>query len=221
MTVGPLLVCASTPIDCLYDPTTGQFTSRDPLAPLTREAYGYVYGSPLNASDPSGLWCVNVWDQECREENVSDYVALALDTALPRTNIGSFARENTVSICVSGFAGFGMGASASHCVGSSRLRQFGYAATGSSGEPLEGDWGGFGGALGLGFNMSDAQNFCELDGQANYTELDTTVGAGDYTWWQTPEGEQRHAIGLSGGPGAGAHGGRSDTRTWTLVNFDE
>lgn len=38
-----------------YDPTTGTFLSRDPLNAVTRSAYGYVYGNPLNAVDPSGL----------------------------------------------------------------------------------------------------------------------------------------------------------------------
>jgi RHS repeat-associated protein len=38
-----------------YDPTTGQFLSRDPLAVLTGSPYGYVGGDPLNGSDPSGL----------------------------------------------------------------------------------------------------------------------------------------------------------------------
>jgi RHS repeat-associated protein len=41
-----------------YDPTTGQFLTRDPITPLTRSPYGYVYGNPLNNSDPSGLYCV-------------------------------------------------------------------------------------------------------------------------------------------------------------------
>lgn len=39
-----------------YDPLTGLFLSRDPLNSMTRSAYGYVGGSPLNGSDPSGLW---------------------------------------------------------------------------------------------------------------------------------------------------------------------
>lgn len=38
-----------------YDPATGQFLSRDPLVGTTRSAYGYVGGSPLNATDPSGM----------------------------------------------------------------------------------------------------------------------------------------------------------------------
>ncbi len=38
-----------------YDPTTGQFLTRDPIEPLTRSAYSYVYGNPLNLVDPTGL----------------------------------------------------------------------------------------------------------------------------------------------------------------------
>jgi RHS repeat-associated protein len=37
-----------------YDPTAGQFVSRDPLSQQTRSPYGYVGGDPLNAHDPSG-----------------------------------------------------------------------------------------------------------------------------------------------------------------------
>ena len=38
-----------------YDPGTGQFLSREPLAFLTRTPYGFVDGNPLNSIDPSGL----------------------------------------------------------------------------------------------------------------------------------------------------------------------
>ncbi|MBK6856482.1 MAG: RHS repeat-associated core domain-containing protein [Microthrixaceae bacterium] len=38
-----------------YDPTTGQFTTQDPLVALTEEPYGYVGGNPANRADPSGL----------------------------------------------------------------------------------------------------------------------------------------------------------------------
>lgn len=38
-----------------YDPTTGQFMSRDPLVALTGSAYGYVDNNPLNGTDPTGL----------------------------------------------------------------------------------------------------------------------------------------------------------------------
>lgn len=38
-----------------YDPSTGQFISRDPAVATTREAYAYVGDNPLNATDPAGL----------------------------------------------------------------------------------------------------------------------------------------------------------------------
>ena len=41
-----------------YDPSTGQFLEKDPLAQRTRLPYGYVNGSPLNSIDPSGLICL-------------------------------------------------------------------------------------------------------------------------------------------------------------------
>ena len=39
-----------------YDPTTGQFTTQDPLVAITEEPYGYVGGNPANRVDPTGLW---------------------------------------------------------------------------------------------------------------------------------------------------------------------
>lgn len=39
-----------------YDPTTGQFISRDPLTAMTQSPYGYVYDNPLNGTDPLGLF---------------------------------------------------------------------------------------------------------------------------------------------------------------------
>jgi RHS repeat-associated protein len=38
-----------------YDPTTAQWLTRDPQVALTREAYGYVGGNPLNVTDPDGM----------------------------------------------------------------------------------------------------------------------------------------------------------------------
>lgn len=38
-----------------YDPSTAQFLTRDPLAALTRQPYGYASNNPLNTTDPSGL----------------------------------------------------------------------------------------------------------------------------------------------------------------------
>jgi RHS repeat-associated protein len=42
-----------------YDPATQQFLTRDPLLAATEQAYAYAGGSPLNATDPSGL--ANKW----------------------------------------------------------------------------------------------------------------------------------------------------------------
>jgi len=43
-----------------YDPTTGQFLSRDPLEVVTGAPYGYAGNDPVNQTDPTGLcpWCV-------------------------------------------------------------------------------------------------------------------------------------------------------------------
>jgi RHS repeat-associated protein len=38
-----------------YDPVTGVFLSRDPLAGITRSPYSYVADNPLNGTDPAGL----------------------------------------------------------------------------------------------------------------------------------------------------------------------
>ena len=40
-----------------YDPNTGQFIIRDPVASITRAPYSYGADSPLNAIDPTGLSC--------------------------------------------------------------------------------------------------------------------------------------------------------------------
>jgi RHS repeat-associated protein len=38
-----------------YDPSTGQFLTRDPLVSFTGSPYGYAIGNPLNNADPTGL----------------------------------------------------------------------------------------------------------------------------------------------------------------------
>jgi len=44
-----------------YDPTTGQFLTRDPLESTTKNAYGYTGGNPLQFVDPLGLdWLENL-----------------------------------------------------------------------------------------------------------------------------------------------------------------
>jgi RHS repeat-associated protein len=56
-----------------YDPTTGQFLSRDAEASKTRSPFGYVDGDPLNGGDPTGLDCsLNPFDWgSCASDTVN------------------------------------------------------------------------------------------------------------------------------------------------------
>jgi uncharacterized protein RhaS with RHS repeats len=66
-----------------YDPSTGQFLSRDPLVALTQSAYGYVGDNPLNATDPSGLFCIgDLCTQDLRLSDAANgYRAVAYGAA--------------------------------------------------------------------------------------------------------------------------------------------
>lgn len=44
-----------------YDPTTGQFLTRDPLVGVTQDPYGYALNNPVNATDPTGLFGIPEW----------------------------------------------------------------------------------------------------------------------------------------------------------------
>jgi RHS repeat-associated protein len=44
-----------------YQPSTGQFLTRDPIVGVTQEPYGYTGGNPANATDVSGLFGVPEW----------------------------------------------------------------------------------------------------------------------------------------------------------------
>jgi RHS repeat-associated protein len=46
-----------------YDPQTGQFVTRDPLAPVTQAPYAYAGSNPLNLLDLTGLGCG--WNPFC------------------------------------------------------------------------------------------------------------------------------------------------------------
>lgn len=44
-----------------YDPTTGQFMTRDPLVTKTRSPYGYAADDPVNSADPTGALAQYFW----------------------------------------------------------------------------------------------------------------------------------------------------------------
>ena len=69
-----------------YDPATGQFPSRDPLALLTGEPNGYVHNSPLNATDPSGLFISG----QCI---IGEASAVVLDTGAGRAYMSCTASD--------------------------------------------------------------------------------------------------------------------------------
>jgi len=48
-----------------YDPSTQQFISRDPIEDITGQPYAYALGSPLNFTDPSGQFPIEVLCPEC------------------------------------------------------------------------------------------------------------------------------------------------------------
>ncbi|MFN7148150.1 MAG: RHS repeat-associated core domain-containing protein [Microthrixaceae bacterium] len=59
-----------------YDPSTGQFLTRDPLTPHTRDPYGYAHNNPTNLTDPTGLCPL------CLGVVAGALASAALDTAL-------------------------------------------------------------------------------------------------------------------------------------------
>lgn len=98
-----------------YDPTTGQFLSRDPVVALTREPYGYVGGNPLNATDPSGLfripgtdWCVDIADPNCDSnadgESLLDAPGAVADYVTSEP--GTVATGGALLTCLAPFAGW-------------------------------------------------------------------------------------------------------------------
>jgi RHS repeat-associated protein len=63
-----------------YDPATGQFINRDPIEQLTQQPYTYAGSNPLNATDPSGLFCVEFWDRsKCDVQPVVNSLAGVLN----------------------------------------------------------------------------------------------------------------------------------------------
>ena len=61
-----------------YDPATGQYLSRDPLAPITQAPYSYVGNDPLNAVDPMGL--CGLWGSDTCWSGIGQALSGAVNT---------------------------------------------------------------------------------------------------------------------------------------------
>ena len=88
----------------VYDPTTAQFVSVDPLVAATRAPYTYAGDNPLNRRDPRGLATVGI----C----VSGEIALGIRVGVGVCGQVSTSGEVGVTGTVSGGAASGAGASA-------------------------------------------------------------------------------------------------------------
>jgi RHS repeat-associated protein len=83
-----------------YDPATGQFLSRDPIAGVTGQPYVYANGSPLAFTDPSGLSWIR---------DAGMFVSNAAAGALNELTLGLSNRIAGVDGSCAG-AGYGFGA---------------------------------------------------------------------------------------------------------------
>jgi RHS repeat-associated protein len=105
-----------------YDPSTGQFLTPDPGYATTLARYGYAQDDPVNASDPSGLFCIAGHDPNgaCRGSNLGNDVH-AIGTGAAVTGIvagvvivsvgtGGIADEVAADAAVVGLAADGVGA---------------------------------------------------------------------------------------------------------------
>jgi len=91
-----------------YDPSTGNFLTRDPIVGVTRDAYGYADGDPLNIVDPSGLIGLSDLWQGVRSVATAPVSAAALAvnywySALPGRSVDcTWNARNMVSVCSGG-----------------------------------------------------------------------------------------------------------------------
>jgi len=105
-----------------YDPSTGQFLTADPAYATTLARYDYAEDDPVNAQDPSGLFCILGHDPNgaCRGSNLGNDVH-AIGTTATVTGIvagvvivsvgtGGVADEIAADAAVVGLAADGVGA---------------------------------------------------------------------------------------------------------------
>jgi RHS repeat-associated protein len=166
-----------------YDPTTGQWMSRDPVVDVTLEPYGYVGGDPMNLVDPSGLSSCGF--------SIGGFVDCASKVGKGAANVGartgatlaqlspvgqaldlvSHGTGMTVGGCVSGTVLSGVELDASICYASTPSGQAGFTAGAGAGMGFP-----VGGSFLVGPTVSNAHNLGDLGGPFGY--LWASGGAG-------------------------------------------
>jgi RHS repeat-associated protein len=156
-----------------YDPATGQFMSRDPLAAATGDPYGYAGGDPLNGTDPSGLLCLTLHciidDMGAGAHAVVTVSARGEATVIRLSPIGvaltaaSQATGKTVGFCEGGDLLGGIDINANLCYLATPSGQFGITASlgGGAGAPI-----GLGALIGP--TVSNAKSLNDLSGLFAY-----------------------------------------------------
>jgi RHS repeat-associated protein len=189
-----------------YDPSTAQFLSRDPLVSQTREPYGYVYDDPLNATDPTGLICLEFWDSSKCHNALTSFLS------------GS----KTVGVCANvTLSGTGAGGIADVCgvVRFNGGRPVGFGTT----ETLGGGGSVGAGATGtVGVEVSNAQKISSLGGWFAYGTANGgyLVGGSGSVAAGIDDCHRPVVVGGAGvGPGAGVGGQVGVQYTWTQTWF--
>lgn len=215
-----------------YDPSTGQFISRDTLVAMTRSAYAYVAGNPLNGTDPTGLcWGPGCWvldrlhehglctinETNCGHSVAAD-IPVVKDVAKATYDFGA---TNTFGVCAGGNAGVVYGRNGQACLVFNN-HSLGYTTTTGSGfqTPSVGFSGGP-----LWANTGNIQDF---QGPFNYLGTSGTPfivpsigGQGD--WGTGVCGQPVHVAGSSVGLGFTpfvpfeVHAGTSNTDVHVLL----
>jgi RHS repeat-associated protein len=181
-----------------YDPSTGQFLSRDPAVATTREPYTYVDDNPLNGVDPSGLLCWQFWDAS-------------------KCNNPLTSRTGTVGVCGDFSFTYVVGGVKVEGCGVVRLDRGAPVGVGVTGTGGLGAGVGVGGGATINFQVSNAQQISSLG--KGFTYVSAAVGAG-------PSGAAGLAAGIDDcnrlvgvaeagvGPGAGVSGQVGESWTY-------
>ncbi len=146
-----------------YDPTTAQFLTRDLLAALTLDAYGFGGGNPLNNADPSGL-CWPTWG--CSVENAvggaiansaqwvgnhpAETAGIVLGVFAAATGVGAILEGATLLGVVAGAGSVALGGGAAAFDYGPCVNDHEAAACAGLGLGASGAVAGLGGAVGAG-----------------------------------------------------------------------